>query len=56
MYYKWHCSNLFSGRAKDKFLFFFEGKPPFNRKKPRALVGFELRTEPDLSTGDSLNQ
>jgi len=55
LYHKWHCSNLFSGRAKDKFLSFWR-QTALQQKKPRALVGFELRTEPDLSTGDSPNQ
>ena len=33
--------------------FFFQGVPPFNRKTKGFLVGFELRTEPELGTGDS---
>ena len=44
------AQTCFSGRAKGKFL--IQGELPFN-SKPRALVGFELRTEPELSTGDS---
>ena len=44
----WYCSNLFFWKGK--------GQLPFlkvNHPKPRALVEFEPRTEPELSTRDS---
>ena len=40
-----------SGRAKVKFLFFKAHHP--STEKPKALVGFKPRTDPELGTGDS---
>ena len=50
-YHKWHCSNLFFWKGKGQIPFFKANHP--STEKPRALVGFELRTEPELRTGDS---
>ena len=45
------AQTCFSGRAKGKFLFL--RRNTLQQKKPKALVGFEPRTEPELGTGDS---
>ena len=50
-YRKWHCSNLFFWKGKRQISFFKVYHP--STEKPKALVGFELRTEPELGTGDS---
>ena len=50
-YHKWHCSNLFFWKGKGQIPFFKAHHP--STEKPKALVGFEPRTEPELGTGDS---
>ena len=50
-YRKWHCSNLFLWKGNGQFPFFKVYHP--STEKPKALVGFKLRTEPELGTGDS---
>ena len=55
-YHKWHCLNLFFWKGKGQIPFFkipfFKAHHP-STEKPKALVGFEPRTEPELGTGDS---
>ena len=42
---------VFLERAMGKFLFL--RRTTLQQKKPKALVGFEPMTEPELGTGDS---
>ena len=44
------AQTCFSGRAKGKFL--FKVRHP-STEKPKALVGFKPRTEPELGAGDT---
>ena len=50
-YHKWHCSNLFFWKGEGQIPFYKVYHP--STENPKALVGFELRTEPELGTADS---